>query len=155
MLSIFHLRSMSIFLLFSLPISGCRTHSSDGFAASNAPIELSDPAASAVAGDMVSKFAEQIGPGKHALALEQDNSPFGQALEAALKGWGYAVVTDQKADSKVEHVSLTYTLEPYEQQVLVRLSTKALDIGRAYSVTAQGAAAVSPLSVMKRDRGGS
>lgn len=150
MLSIFHLRSLSIFLVLGILISGCRTHGPDGVPASDAPIELSDPAASAVAGDMVSKFAEQIGPGKHALALEQDNSPFGQALEAALKGWGYAVVTDQKADSKAQHVSLAYTLEPFEQQVLVRLSTKTLDLGRAYSVTAQGAAAASPLSVMKR-----
>lgn len=150
MLSIFHLRSLSIFLLIGLLISGCRTHGPDGFSARNAPSKLSDPAAGAVAGDMVSKFAEQIGPGKHTLALKQDNSPFGQALEAALKGWGYAVVTDQKSDSKAEYVSLAYALEPFEEQVLVRLSTRTLDIGRAYSVTAQGAAATSPLSVMKR-----
>lgn len=151
MLSIFRLRSLSISLLFGLLTSGCQTHNSDGFAASNAPVELSDPAASAVAGDMVSKLAEQISPGKHTLALEQDNSPFGQALEAALKGWGYAVVTNHEPDSKAELVPVAYAIEPFEEQILVRLSMQTLDIGRAYSVTPQGAAAASPLSVMKRE----
>lgn len=74
--------------------------------ASDAPPEISGPAASAIAGDMVGRLAEQIGPGTATVSLKQDSSPFGQALEAALKGWGYAVVTDQKTDGTTRTVSL-------------------------------------------------
>ncbi len=41
-------------------LSGCQTFGTDGLVASSAPAELSAPAASAVAGDLVPRFAEQI-----------------------------------------------------------------------------------------------
>ncbi|MQW86126.1 conjugal transfer protein TrbH [Sinorhizobium saheli] len=130
--------------------SGCQATGPEDLVASNAPAEISGPAASAIAGDMVSRFAEQIGPGKATVALKPDGSPFGQALEAALKGWGYSVVTDQKTDDKAKLVAIAYALQPYEDQVLARLSTATVDIGRAYTVTEAGATPASPLSVMRK-----
>jgi hypothetical protein len=123
---------------------------SDVLASSAAPPEISLPAAAAIAGDMVSRLAEQIGQGKATVALKQDGSPFGQALEAALKGWGYAVVTDQKTDGGAAVVPLAYVIVPYEGQVLARLSTSSVELGRAYTVTTSGATPASAISLMRR-----
>lgn len=136
--------------LFLLVLSGCQTLGPAGPVASHAPAELSGPTASVIAGDMVSRLAEQIGPGTAAIALRRDASPFGQALEAALKGWGYAVVTDQKTDDKTAIIPLAYVIEPFEGQVLARLSTSSVEIGRVYAITAAEAEPASPLSVMRR-----
>jgi len=144
------IRTLAIVTTVSILLYGCQSSGVEGITESNAPPELSGPAASAIAGDMVSRLAERIGQGKVTVALKQDNSPFGQALENALKGWGYAVVTDQKTDGKAKLVALAYVIEPFEGQVLARLSTAGVEIGRAYSVTATGAAPASPLSVMQR-----
>jgi len=131
-------------------LSGCQSMGTDGLVASNAPPEISGLAASAIAGDMVSRLAEQIGPGKATVALKPDASPFGQALEAALKGWGYAVVTDQKTDSSTKIIPLAYVIVPFDGQVLARLSTDSVELGRAYTVTASGATPASALSLMRR-----
>lgn len=144
------LRAAFITTNLALGLAGCQSPGPDGLAVSNAPVDVSGPAASAIAGDMVSRLSEQIGPGTATVALKQDNSPFGQALESALKGWGYAVVTGQKTDGKTKVVTLAYAVEPFEGQILARLSTPGVEIGRAYSVTATGAAPTSPLSVMRR-----
>lgn len=131
-------------------LSGCQSMGTDGLVASNAPPEISGPAASAIAGDMVSQLAEQIGPGKATVALKADASPFGLALEAALKGWGYAVVTDQKTDDGTKIIPLAYVIVPFDGQVLARLSTDNVELGRAYTVTSSGAAPASALSLMRR-----
>jgi len=147
----FHLiRSLAAVCALSIILFGCQSLGTDGLAASEAPADISGPAASAIAGDMVSRLAEQIGPGTATVSLKQDSSPFGQALEAALKGWGYAVVTDQKMDGATRTVPLAYVLVPYEGQVLARLSTKSVELGRAYTVTQAGAQPTSALSVMQR-----
>ncbi|MBW9069961.1 conjugal transfer protein TrbH [Agrobacterium pusense] len=130
-------------------LSGCQSMDTRGLATSAAPPEISGPAAGAIAGDMVSRLTEQIGQGKVTVALKQDGSPFGQALEAALKGWGYAVVTDQKTDSGGV-VPLAYVIVPYDGQVLARLSTSSVELGRAYTVTTSGATPASALSLMRR-----
>lgn len=135
---------------FAILLSGCQSMGTGGLVASAAPTEISGPAAGAIAGDMVSRLAEQIGQGKATVALKQDGSPFGQALEAALKGWGYAVVTDQKTDSGAATVPLAYVIVPYEGQVLARLSTSRIELGRAYTVTTSGATPTSALSLMRR-----
>lgn len=133
-----------------LALAGCQTINSGGLATSTASAEISGPAASAIAGDMVSRLSEQIGPGKATVALKQDSSTFGQALEASLKAWGYAVVTDQKTVDNTKLVTLAYSVEHFEGQVLARLSTSNFEIGRAYNVTVAGALPASPLSVMQR-----
>lgn len=144
------LRSLAAACALALLLSGCQSLGTDGLTASNAPAEISGPAASAIAGDMVSRLAEQIGPGTATVSLRQDSSPFGQALEAALKGWGYAVVTDQKTDGTTPTVPLAYVVIPFEGQMLARLSTNSVELGRAYTVTTTGAQPASALSVMKR-----
>lgn len=144
------IRSLAAACLLGLLLSGCQTLGTDGLVASNAPPEISGAAASAIAGDMVSRLAEQIGPGTATVALKPDASPFGQALEAALKGWGYAVVTDQKTDNGAAVIPLAYVVLPFEGQVLARLSTNSVELGRAYTVTANGATPASALSLMRR-----
>lgn len=134
----------------TIAVAGCQSPGAEALVDSNAPPEISGPAASAIAGDMVSRLAEQLGPGTATVALKQDNSPFGRALQAALKGWGYAVVTDQKTDGKTKLVALAYVIAPHDGQMLARLSTPTLEIGRAYSITTTGATPSSPLSVMQR-----
>lgn len=143
-------RTMAIAGFLALCLCGCQSLGSEGLVASSASPEISGPGASAIAGDMVSHLAEQVGPGTATVVLKQDNTPFGRALEAALKGWGYAVVTDQKTNGETKLISLAYVIEPFEGQMLARLSTASVEIGRAYSVTTAGITPVSPLSIMKR-----
>lgn len=150
---IFHLRpirALAAACTFAILLSGCQSMGTDGLVASNAPPEIAGPAAAAIAGDMVSRLAEQIGPGKATVALKPDASPFGQALEAALKGWGYAIVTDQKTDRGTKVIPLAYVIAPFDGQVLARLSTDSVELGRAYTVTASGATPASALSLMRR-----
>lgn len=144
------IRGIAAAFALTVILSGCQSIGTDGLVASNAPPEISGPTASAIAGDMVSRLAEQIGPGKATVALKADTSPFGQALEAALKGWGYAVATDQKTDSDTKIIPLAYVIVPFDGQVLARLSTDRVELGRAYTVTASGAAPASALSLMRR-----
>ncbi len=145
-----HIRNLAAGCAFAILLSGCQSAGTEGLVASTASPEISGPAASAIAGDMVSRLAEQIGPGKATVALKTDTSPFGQALEAALKGWGYAVVTDQKTDSGTTVIPLAYFILPFDGQVLARLSTDSAELGRAYSVTANGATPASALSLTRR-----
>ncbi|MDH6298709.1 conjugal transfer protein TrbH [Agrobacterium fabrum] len=144
------IRCLATTSALAILLSGCQSMDTGGLASSAAPPEISGPAAGAIAGDMVSRLAEQIGQGKATVALKQDGSPFGQALQAALKGWGYAVVTDQKTDGGAAIVPLAYVIVPYEGQVLARLSTSSIELGRAYTVTTSGATPASALSLMRR-----
>ncbi|MDR6955676.1 hypothetical protein J2X65_005059 [Ancylobacter sp. 3268] len=144
------LRSLAGAAVLALVLAGCQTAGRGTLIASDAPADVSGPAASAIAGEMVSRLAEQVGPGTATIALKQDGSPFGEALETALKGWGYAVVTDQKTEGGTSIVPLAYMIVPFEGQVLARLSTADVELGRAYSVTAAGATPASPVSVMRR-----
>ncbi len=144
------IRALAATCTFTILLSGCQTMGTGGLVASAAPTEVSGPAASAIAGDMVSRLAEQIGPGKATVGLKPDTSPFGQALETALKGWGYAVVTNQKTDSGAKVIPLAYVIVPFDGQVLARLSTDSVELGRAYTLTASGATPASALSLMRR-----
>lgn len=144
------LRKLAAACTVAILLSGCQSTGTEELVSSTAPPEISGPAASAIAGDMVSRLAEQIGPGKATVALKTDTSPFGQAMEAALKGWGYAVVTDQKTDSGATVIPLAYVILTVDGQVLARLSTDSIELGRAYSVTASGATPASALSLMRR-----
>jgi len=90
-------------MLIAMTLAACQSTGLGGLVASAAPPEMSAPVAQAIAGDMVGRFSEQIGPGKATIALKQDGSPFGKALETALKSAGYAVLTNQKIDDKARH----------------------------------------------------
>lgn len=99
-------------------------------------------------------FAEQVGPGNTTIALTPDGSIFGQSLESSLKGWGYAIVTDQQAKGTAT-VPLAYVVDAFEGSVLVRLSTAGVDITRMYKLGATGAEPISPVSIMQRGSGAS
>ncbi|MGO6746651.1 conjugal transfer protein TrbH [Rhizobium ruizarguesonis] len=144
------LRNFAAACALAILPSGCQLMGTEGLASSSAPPEISGPASSAIAGDMVSRLAEQIGRGKATVALKTDTSRFGRALEAALRGWGYAIVTDQKTDGATTVIPLAYMILAVDGQVLARLSTTTLELGRAYSVTASGATPSSALSLMRR-----
>ena len=142
-------RRLVLLSLFGLSLAGCASLGGGGLVASSAPPDLSGAAASAIAGDMVTKFAEQVGPGSGTIILKPDGSPFGQALETALKSWGYAVATDQKTAAE-KAIPLAYVIQAYDGQVLARLSTGSVELGRAYTANAAGASPASPLSVIQR-----
>ncbi|MCZ3378367.1 conjugal transfer protein TrbH [Rhizobium sp. AG207R] len=139
------------FLLVVVLLSGCQT-GDDALTTSSTPVAVTGPAASAIAGDMASRLAEQIGPaGVATIKMENDTSEFATALEAALKGWGYTVVTDGKVAKDVKPVELAYAIERFDGQVFARLSTPSIALGRAYTPTGSGAAPASPLSIMRRN----
>lgn len=140
-------------VLLAAPLAACQTLGGAGLVVSTVTAELTPEAATSIAGDMVGRFTEQVGPGNTTIALTLDGSVFGQALEAALKGWGYAIVTDQQTKGTAT-VPLAYVVDAFEGSVLVRLSTTNVDITRMYKLSAAGAEPVSPVSVMQRVSGG-
>ncbi|MEO5326387.1 conjugal transfer protein TrbH [Mesorhizobium sp. CC13] len=132
-------------------IAGCQTVD-DTLATSSTPATVTGPAASAIAGEMASRLAEQIGTaGTTTIKMDKGTSEFAVALEAALKGWGYSVVTDGKLEKGVKPVELVYGIDSVDGQILARLSTPSLALGRAYTATSGGAAPASPLSIMQRN----
>ena len=139
-------------LILAVSLAACQTLGGTGLVASTATTELTPEAATSIAGDMVGRFAEQVGPGNTTIALAPDGSVFGHALEASLEGWGYALVTDQQTKGTAT-VPLAFVVDAFEGSVLVRLSTKTVDITRMYKLSATGAEPVSPVSVMLRGSG--
>ena len=140
------------FFIVAALLTGCQTVD-DAMTTSSTPVAVTGPAASAIAGDMASRLAEQLGPAGAAttIKMEKDTSDFAVALEAALKGWGYMVITDGKVAKDVKPVELAYAIEGVDGQVLARVSTPSIALGRAYTPTAAGATPASPLSIMQRN----
>lgn len=146
------MRKLLAYLIVVASLSGCQT-AGDALTTSSTPVAVTGPAASAIAGDMASRLAEQIGPagGTTTIAMENDESEFATALEAALKGWGYGVVTDGKVAKDAKPVELAYAIEGFDGQILARVSTSSIALSRAYTPSAVGAAPASPLSIMQRN----
>ncbi|ANV25401.1 MULTISPECIES: conjugal transfer protein TrbH [Hyphomicrobiales] len=145
------MRKLLVIIITATLLSGCQT-AEDGLTNSSTPVAVTGPAASAIAGDMASRLAEQIGPaGTTTLKMEKDTSDFAAALEAALKGWGYTVITDGKVGKDIKPVELAYSIDGADGQVLAQLSTPSVALGRAYSTSAAGATPASPLSIMQRN----
>lgn len=145
-------RRLAILILLSFALAGCQTLGSARMITSSVTAELTPEAANSIAGDLVGRLAEQIGPGSNTIRLQSDGSLFGQAIEQSLKGWGYAVVTDQKTEGGAI-VPLAYVIDSFEGSVLARLSTPSLDLTRMYQLGPTGATPTSPLSVMQRGTG--
>ncbi len=145
------MRKLLQVILASAFLSGCQT-ADGGLGTSSAPVPVTGPAASAIAGDIASRLAEQIGPaGTTTIKMEKDTSEFSTALEAALKGWGYTIITDGKVGKDVKPIELAYSIDGVDGQVLARLSTPSVALGRAYAATTAGATPASPLSIMQRN----
>lgn len=140
---------LSLFIIASL-LAGCQTPD-EGLSTASPPTAISGLAASAIAGDMASRLAEQIGPaGNTTIKMDKGASEFAAALEAALKGWGYTVVTDGKIEKGVKPTPLEYAINAVDGQILAQLSTPSIALGRAYTATSAGATPSSPLSMMQR-----
>jgi hypothetical protein len=141
-----------VLLVAAALLSSCQT-TDDALTTSSTPVAISGPAASAIAGDMASRLAEQIGSAgaTTTIKMDKDTSEFATALDAALKGWGYTVVTDGKIAKDVKPIELSYSIEGFDGQVLAQLSTPSLALGRAYTPTTAGATPASPLSIMQRN----
>ncbi|MHA7882144.1 conjugal transfer protein TrbH [Nitratireductor rhodophyticola] len=138
-----------VFVLCAALLAGCQTLGGASLVASSATAPLTPEAASSIAGDMVGRFAEQVGPGTTTIQLEPDGTIFGEALESSLRDWGYAVATDQVTEG-TNTVPLAYVVDAFEGSILVRLSTHAFDLTRMYQMGGEGATPISPLSIMQR-----
>lgn len=136
--------------LAPLMLTACQSLDAGGSETPDLPPEISTAAAASIAGDLVTRLAEHADPGKTTILLAPDGSAFALALEASLKTWGYTIVSEPGKGDKPKPVRLTHSIEPFEGQVLVRLSTDTLDLGRAYAVKADAASPTSPLSVARR-----
>jgi hypothetical protein len=143
------MRSAIFPLVFAIALAGCQA-TDDALTTESTPSVITGPAASAIAGDMASRLAEQMGPAaKVPIKMDKDSSEFSTALEAALKGWGFAVITDGKVDKSVKPIELAYSIDSADGQILARLWTPSVAISRVYAPTAAGAEPVSPLSKMQ------
>ena len=133
-------------------LAGCQTLGLGGSSSqivSTDNAQVSPAAANVIAEDLVGKLAEVVGPGTGTVVLKSDESAFAVALERSLRDWGYAVAVDQKVDD-ASAIPLAFVVDSFEDGVLARLSTSAVDLGRAYVLTETGATPTSPLSVLQR-----
>jgi len=130
-------------------LAGCQTDPGD-LSGSDAPVAISTTAVGAIAGDITGRLAEQIPPASTQIHMTMDQTEFSTAVQAALKGWGYTVTTEP-AKPKSKAVELDYDLRTIDGQILAQLSTPTIALGRAYTASADSAAAASPLSVMQRN----
>ena len=138
-------------LLFASVLSGCQT-ADETLSTNSTPIAVTGATASAIAGDIASRLAEQIGPaGITILKMDNDTSEYAAALKAALRGWGYTVIADGKVGKDQKPVEVAWSIGSFDGQVLARVSTPAIALGRAYTATTAGATPASPLSIMRRN----
>ncbi|MCZ7450244.1 conjugal transfer protein TrbH [Agrobacterium rhizogenes] len=132
-------------------LSGCQT-GSDILTSNSRPATVTGPTASAIAGDMAGRFAEQVGPpGTMTFKMVKDSSEYATALEAAIKGWGYTIVTDGRVGKKETPVDISWSVDSLDGQILARLSTPLIAISRAYTTTKTGAMPASPLSILQKN----
>lgn len=145
------MRNALIVIPIATLLTGCQT-ADDALTTNATPVAVTGSAASAIAGDMASRLVEQIGPaGTTSIKIDRDQSEYAAALEAALKGWGYTVITDGKVAKGEKPVDLAYSIDSFDGQVLARLTTPSIALGRAYTPTSAGATPASPLSIMQRN----
>lgn len=138
-------------IIIALVLSGCQT-ADETLTTSSASIAVTGATASAIAGDMASRLAEQTGPaGTTTFKMDKDTSEYAAALEAALKGWGYTVIADGKVGKDQKPIEVAWSIHSFDGQVLARVSTPAIALGRAYTATSAGATPASPLSITKRN----
>ncbi|RYE55583.1 MAG: conjugal transfer protein TrbH, partial [Hyphomicrobiales bacterium] len=122
-------------IIFAIALAGCQA-TDEALTTDSTPAAVSGPAASAIAGDMASRLAEQMGPvAKVPIKMDKDSSAFSTALEAALKGWGFAVITDGKVDKSIKPIELAYSIDSSDGQILARLWTPSIAISRVYAPT--------------------
>lgn len=138
-------------IIITSVLSGCQT-ADETLTTSSASIAVTGATASAIAGDMASRLAEQVGTaGTTAFRMDKDTSEYAAALETALKGWGYTVIADGKVGKDQKPIEVAWSIDSFDGQVLARVSTPAIALGRAYTATSAGATPASSLSIMQRN----
>jgi hypothetical protein len=138
-------------IILTASLAGCQT-ADETLTTSSTPIAVTGASASAIAGDMAGRLAEQVGStGTTTLKMAKDTSEYAAALEAVLKGWGYTVIVDGKVPKDHKPVEIEWSIDSFDGQVLARVSTPAIALGRAYTATSAGATPTSPLSIMRRN----
>lgn len=138
-------------VVITVILSSCQT-ADETLTTSSTPFAVTGATASAIAGDMASRLAEQVGPVRTTtLKMDKDTSEYAAALEAALTGWGYTVIADGMIGKDQKPVELSWSIDSFDGQVLARVSTPAIALGRAYTATSAGATPASPLSIMQRN----
>lgn len=141
------MRRLISYIVTSALLCGCQSVD-DGLTPAR-PTVLSARATGAIAGDMATRLAEQIGAaGTTTFKMSEGSSDDALALKAALRGWGYTVIGDQKPDKGARPVDVTYSIDTMDGQVLARISTPSIWLSRAYRATEVGATPASPLSIM-------
>jgi len=133
----------------ALPIAACQTFGTEGLIASSAPTEISNSTADAIAGDLSGRLVELVGPGTGTIVLASSDTPFASSLEGSLRAKGYAVTHDGAAGEGAS-IPLAYVVTAGDGEILVRLSTRTLDLTRTYRETPTGAVPSSPLSILRR-----
>lgn len=143
------MRKIFAALLITWPLASCQT-ADETLTTSSTSVAVTGASAGAIAGDMASRLVEQIGPaGTTTIKMDKDASEYAAALEAALKGWGYTVIVGGKVGKDQKPVEVVWSIDSFDGQVLARLSTPSIALGRAYTATAAGATRASPLSIMQ------
>ncbi|QCJ00688.1 conjugal transfer protein TrbH [Agrobacterium larrymoorei] len=145
------MRKTLVAIVITAFLSGCQT-ADETLTSSSTPIAVTGATASAIAADMASRLAEQVGPaGTTIIKMDKDTSEYAAALESALKGWGYTVIADGKIGKDQKPVEIAWSVDSFEGHVLARVSTPAIALGRAYTATSAGATPASALSIMQRN----
>jgi hypothetical protein len=145
------MRGLNLSIIACAVLYGCQT-ADNRLTAGSAPTSISASAASAIAGDMAGRFAEQIGEARTTtIQMDNGSSDFAVALKAALNGYGYTVVAEEAGHEQRAPIMLAYAIDSMDGQVLARVSTSSIAIGRAYSANDAGASPISPLSILRRN----
>lgn len=139
--------ALLVFLCASL--GACQTGKNSQLIDSSVATDLSIETADVIADDLVRHFVEYVGPGMAPIQLAVDGSPFAQAIETSLRGTGYAIVSDGRTNGGAP-MPMAYSLDPFEDRILARLSTPSIDLTRMYERDLSGARPISPMSVMQR-----
>ena len=142
---------LPMFILTVALLTGCQT-GDEALTTNSTPTAVTGPAASAIAGDMASRFAEQIGsPATTTIKLDKGETEYAIALETAFKGWGYTVTSESKTTKNEIPLEVAYSIDAFDGQILARLTTPSIALARAYTQTTNGATPASPLSIMRHN----
>lgn len=132
-------------------LTGCQT-GEEALITNSTPNTVTGSAASAIAGDLASRFAEQIGsPATTTIKLDKGETEYAIALEKAFKGWGYTVTSESKTTKNERPLEVAYSIDAFDGEILARLTTPSIALARTYTQTADGATPASPLSVMRHN----
>ncbi|MDL2406151.1 lipoprotein [Rhizobium calliandrae] len=145
------MRKLLTALFAAAVLSGCQTPDEEAPAFSP-NVTVTPMAAGSIAGDLAARLCEQLGePAGTTIVMDKGHSDFEMSLEAALRGWGYAVINDGKGAKVGKSIELQYAIGSLDNQILARVTTPDLALGRLYAPSSDGAVPASALSITQRN----